>query len=101
MQLKAISLSILLALATIPAHAVNYDQRDKRLHTGASFIISSMAYGAFRARRMSKPAAAGSAILLTLAVGAFKETRDKFWDDEDMHANAVGAFTAPLIWVAF
>lgn len=101
MQFKSISLAILLAMVTIPAHAVDYDQRDKRLHTGVSFALSSMFYGAFRAKRMSKPESALGAIALTLAIGAVKETRDDHWDDDDMHANMVGAFTAPLIWVAF
>ena len=94
-------LLIALPFACQEAQALNFTEQDKQLHLGASFLISSVTYATFAQAGFSHPGATVTSILLTLAVGAAKESRDVRWDSKDMQANLLGAAIAPILWGSF
>lgn len=97
-MLKKIVLCLLLAG---PAHAFDPGQDDKQKHMAASFVISTVTFAAARNGGLSRAESTAAALIVTLAVGAFKETQDEFFDRQDMAANFAGAIAAPILWWSF
>ena len=97
-MLKKILLCLLL---TSSANAFDVRESDKQKHMAVSFVISTAVFAAGRNNGLTRAESAAAALIVTLAVGAFKETQDEFFDREDMAANLTGAIIAPILWWSF
>lgn len=93
---------ILIQLALVSsAWAFDPAQEDKQRHINASASIATASYSSMRVSGQSKTKSVIVSALVTLAVGHLKETGDRFYDPQDMQANAAGASAGLLLPVSF
>ncbi len=93
---KTIVLFVVL-LAGQSASAVDFSENDKQKHAVVSMGLSMTSYAVFRAAKFTKTQSGILALLTTLSIGHLKETRDVFYDGEDMEANLTGACVGLLL----
>ncbi len=82
--------------------AFDYNERDKKIHMGATTVLSAGTYMILRENKVGKIKSGLLAFLLTMAVAHVKEDYfDDTYNKEDMEANAVGSAAGVIIPIIF
>jgi len=88
-------------LISTSVSATEFREDDKEKHMQACAGISMISYGAFRAANFGRFSSSLMSFSMAMAVGHFKETQDRFYDQKDMEANALGATMGIIIPMGF
>jgi hypothetical protein len=89
--MSRIATIIFVLICTQFAMVTDINEEDKSKHFQASAGISLASYSGFRAAKFGKVSSSVMSFSLTMLVGHIKETSDRYYDSEDMEADAMGA----------
>lgn len=98
MQVKSLTLMLLLVSSPALANGFTLAREDHRMHYAASTLGTFGLAMVYRSTKVQYPV--GLAAVTMLALGALKELTDNDWDGTDMEANAAGVFTGAVLNVA-